>query len=175
MKLASSGAASVRLPCVVIQQQEIDVITADQIKPKEKGKSDFFSWQLYRWAKKRPEAMKIWSSTWNCVSGIDAEKTVLYIGFERDGDWIHARQLRNLCLHGSNLDCWAYGPCHDTRNWVDITDQFWERYFEIGVCAIHGDYAHNWSNGIDTRTCRYCGKTETKQIKPVTTEVWVAV
>lgn len=146
------------------------MITAQQIKPKEKGKSDFFSWQLYRWARKRPQALRIWAGTWNCVNGIDAEKTVLYIGFERDGDWIYARQLRNLCLHGANLDCWAYGPGHDTRNWIDITEQFWQSYLEIGVCAIHGDYAHNWSVVDDKRTCTHCAKTEKKEIKQIETE-----
>src|SRR5690625_1551978 len=113
-----------------MQKLEINMIKAEQIKPKEKGKSDLFSWQLYRWLKKRPHAIKIWAGTWNSVSGIEPEKSVLYIGFERDGDWIHARQLRNLCLHGANLDCWAYGPAHDTRNWADVTNEFWQRYFE---------------------------------------------
>ena len=117
--------------------------------------------------------MRIWEGTWNCVSGIDHGNNVLYIGDERDGGWIHARQLRNLCLHGSNLDRWAYGAAHDTRNWVDITDYFWGKYFEIGVCAIHVDYAHNWVVVGDTRTCSNCGKSEKKEIKVVETEVWV--
>lgn len=148
---------------------------AQQIKPKEKGKSDFFSWALYRWAKKRPHAMRIWAGTWNSVSGIDSEKKVLYIGFDRDGDWIHARQLRNLCLRGAKLDCWAYGPAHDTGNWVDVTSEFFQKYFEIGVCAIHGDYAHEWIIVDDKRTCTHCKKIEKKEITQTESLAWVAV
>jgi hypothetical protein len=152
------------------------MINHQQIKPAANGRSDFFSWQLYRWVKKHPGRLKIWAGTWNSCTGIDREKPVLYIGDDRDGDWIHARQLRNLCTHGANLQAWAYGPPHDTKNWVDATEAFWGDYLKKGVCAIHGDFAHDWDDQGQRRACNYCGAVETKETRTrtVTTEVWVA-
>lgn len=150
------------------------MVTHNEIKPTTKGKSDFFSWQLFRWVRKNPECTKVWAGTWNNCTGVDREKSVLYIGYERDGKWIHARQLTNLCTHGARLDCFAYGTAHDTENWVDVTDAFWSDYMKKGVCAIHGDYAHNWSQEGGRRTCSYCGKTEKRETRMVPTEVWVA-
>lgn len=140
------------------------------IKPKVRGQSDFFSWQLYRWAKKRPHALKIWASTWNNRSGINGNPE-LYIGSDRDHDgWIHGKCLTILCTHGASLDSWAYGP---TANWVDVTESFWSNYMQKGVCAIHGDYAHNWIEEGKTRTCEYCGKAQKQVTKLVEKSEWI--
>ena len=146
----------------------------NEIKPAIRGKSDFYSWQLYRWIKKWPHSTKIWAGTWNSVSGIDKDKKVLYIGDERDGEWIHARLLRNLCSYGENLDRWAYGPGHDTANWEDVTEKFWSEYMRIGVCAIHGDYAHRWETNGDERTCLNCREKEKQKLITVKKLVWEA-
>lgn len=151
--------------------------TADQIKPKVRGQSDFFSWQLYRYMKKyrNPSEHRIWAATWSNCYGVQPDKPSLYIGSDRDGDWIHARQLRNLCLVGQKIERYAYGAPHDTGNWVDVTDAFWGDYLKIGVCAIHGDFAHKWHEEGGLRTCDHCGKKERKQIVMVEKEVWRAV
>lgn len=143
------------------------------IKPKVRGQSDFFSWQLYRWAKKKPYALKIWLGTWNDCTGIDEENPVLYIGSERDGAWIHGKQLKHLCTYGASLDGWAYGASCGTKNWVDVTEAFWIDYMQKGVCAIHGDYAHNWIEEGKTRTCGYCGKTQKQVTKLVEKIEWI--
>lgn len=133
--------------------------TAKSVKPKQRGRADFFSWQLYRFLKKYEDRkIVIWSATWNSVHGV-SEKRSLYIGFERSGEtgeWIAARQLRNLCLAGQKLDVFAYSSCHDTNNWLDVTEWFWGEYLKKGVCAIHGDNAHNFIGG----RCEYCGIQE---------------
>lgn len=157
--------------------EEILTLTADQIKPKVRGKSDFFSWQLYRYMKKysNPSEHRIWAATWSSCYGVQPNKPSLYIGSERDGGWIHARQLRNLCSVGQKIERYAYGAPHDTANWVDVTDAFWGDYLKIGVCAIHGDFAHKWQEEDELRTCDYCGKKERKRIVMVEKEVWQAV
>jgi hypothetical protein len=152
---------------------EIKMIPSpDEIKPKVRGKSDFFSWQLYRYMLKYKSLseQRIWSSTWNSCYGVDREKPSLFIGSERDGCWIHARQLRNLCLSGQKIERYAHGAAHDTKNWTDVTDAFWSDYLKKGVCAIHGDNAHNWSVDGDLRACEYCGKKERRIVstQPVT-------
>lgn len=149
---------------------------AEQVKPKIRGKSDFFSWQLYCYMKKykHPSEFRIWSATWNSCYGVQPEKPSLHIGGERDGQWIHARQLKNLCLVGQKVERYAYGAIHDTANWVDVTDAFWTDYMKKGVCAIHGDYAHKWHEEGSQRKCEYCDKTEKKQIVMVEKEIWQA-
>lgn len=136
------------------------------IKPKLKGKSDKFSWNLYSWVKRNPKHCRIFKGTWNNMAGFDdLGQEWLYIGFkEEDGEFI-GRQLRNVCLKGSTfkMNCFLPGKnFHDVDNWTDITDEFWERYQRIGVCAVHGEKAHNWQEDGDKRTCSYCGKVERK-------------
>jgi hypothetical protein len=149
------------------------MIDSNTIKPKSRGKSDFFSWQLYRWVKKFPNRITIWSATWNCGTGVDHKKRSLYIGDQRDGEWIYARQLRNLCLIGQKLEAYAYYAAHDTANWEDVTDWFWAEYMRIGVCAIHDDYSHNFDERDDERVCRHCGKKEIRITEMVERRKWV--
>lgn len=152
-------------------------VDASTIKPAKSGKADFFSWQLYRWVKAKPHALQIWRGTWNTATGVDHDTPALYIGYmdetESGERWLHGRMLRNLCLHGQKLDGYAYGPGHDTAHWEEITEQWWEQYMQIGVCAIHGDYAHDWDENGDARTCRHCGKRERRTTKLVERTVWV--
>lgn len=148
--------------------------TAEQVKPKIRGKSDFYSWQLYRYMKKfnNPIEFRIWAATWNSCYGVQPDSPSLYIGSERDGIWIHARQLRNLCSVEQKVERYAYGAPHDTANWMDVTDSFWSDYLKKGVCAIHGDYAHKFHENGDLRTCEYCGKKERKQTSMVEIDAW---
>lgn len=149
-------------------------IIANDIKPRVRGQSEFFSWQLYRYVKKYPNAsqQKVWSATWNSTLGLDGKST-MYIGDERHGPWIHARQLRNLCLAGQKIERYAYGSCHDTANWKDITEEFWREYMRIGVCAIHGDNAHRFiETGKDAKTCQNCGAIYVRKSKRITKHYW---
>ena len=140
------------------------MIKASDIRPERRGRSDFYSWQLYRWLRSKPLYRQIWRGTWNSAIGIDRDRPVLYIGHmdtDTPGErWLHGRMLRNLCLHGQDIQSYAYGPGHDTAHWREITDEWWEEYMRIGVCAIHGDYAHAWRVAGDKRTCIRCGKVE---------------
>lgn len=148
---------------------------ASDIKPKVKGQSDFFSWQLYRYMRKYtdPKDQRVFAGTWNSIDGVNPLRPVLYIGQLSKDLWFSGRQLRNLCRHGGSIVRYAYHAGHDTKNWVDVTDAFWSDYMKIGVCAIHGDLAHDWDVSGDERTCRYCGKREIKRIKMVEKEIWV--
>lgn len=152
------------------------MVIASAIKPDQTGRSGFFSWQLYRYVKRHrsDSEQRVWAGTWSPIFGIDRNSPVLYIGCERDGEWIHAVRLRDLCRQGSPITRWAYGPGHDTPRWVDVTDKFWSEYMEKGVCAIHGDAAHKWQQGDNKRRCEYCGKREVLESKMVEQFHWVA-
>lgn len=148
-------------------------INKDDIKPKVKGQSDFFSWQLFRWIRKNPTAFRIYKGTWNSIDGLNADNTALYIGYEREnGGWIIARNLRNLCCVNQDLQSYSYGGCHDTANWIDVTQEFWSDYMKKGVCAIHGDNAHDWTNCESRRVCNHCGKVQESTIIMVPKIVW---
>lgn len=134
---------------------------AQRVKPKIRGKSDFFSWQLYRWLKKFPER--------HHIHEIDG---VLFIGDKPDDGFLHAAKLRQLCLHGAPLQAWAFGQCHGVKRAKEVTQNFWTDYLRIGVCAIHGDFAHNWETNGDERVCVHCKKVERKTIEMRPHEVW---
>ena len=152
------------------------MIDARTIKPRQRGKADFFSWQLYRWIKARPYSFQIWRGTWNSATGIDPDRPVLYIGHMEENTpgeyWFHGRMLKNLCLHGQKIESYAYGPSHDTAHWEDVTEDWWNEYMRIGVCAIHGDSAHAWEEQADTRTCKHCGKKERRTVELVRRTTW---
>jgi len=149
-------------------------IDSKGIKPKVRGESDFFSWQLYRWAKAKPYLCSVFSGTWNSISGVDRDKSVLYIGLMDDDGCFHGKPLRGLSVYRGSLQSLAYGPAHDTANWKDVTEEFWADYLKRGVCAIHGDLAHEWEYTVDgkARSCLWCNKQEHKKTvyKPV--EIW---
>lgn len=152
-------------------------VDVNTIKPAKRGTSDFFSYQLYRWARAKPHAMQIWRGTWNPATGVDRNTPTLYIGHMDKAEsgelWLHGRALRNLCLRGQTLNGYVYGPEHDTAAWEDITEQWWAEYARIGVCAIHGDFAHAWREDDDTRACRHCGKRQRRTTTLVEHSTWV--
>lgn len=153
------------------------VVTAKQIKPKEKNVSDFFSWRLYQWVMKNPDALRIYKGTWNSIDGVDPENPILYIGRDKSSNWLSAVPLSRLCSFSSSRKLVGYSSGHDIDNWEDITDAFWAEYLRIGVCAIHGDNAHKWEvdpENSNARACEYCGTRELKRSKMVKKEYWVA-
>lgn len=160
--------------------------TLEQIRPKVNGKSDFFSWRLFQFMRKHGcRYDKIYASNWNPVLGrmeVDSdpskaiESGYLMIGHMDSHGWFGGRGLRRLCSGPSNgsLMCMSYSEDHGVSEWVDVTDLFWEKYLKIGVCAIHRNFAHEWSHDGDLRTCIYCQKTEKRIIEMVEKERWVS-
>lgn len=126
------------------------------------GAQPFFSEQIYRWLCQRPDSFRVFAGTWNSITGVDREKPVLYIGTmdkdSVDGPWFYGRALHHLGQkeRWEPLDSFAYGPAHDTVGWFEVTERWWKHYLETGLCAIHGDAAHDWN--LDDR-CRRCNKS----------------
>lgn len=148
------------------------MIDKDTIKPKVKAKSDFFSWQLFRWVRKNPHECEIWKGTWNSFTGIDKENPVLYIGIMHDRLDFIGRQLTQLCRMDQNLQSFSLDENFDLENWENITEQFWKEYKRIGVCAIHGDNAHDWEVDGTLRTCNHCHKEEYQKVEMVERKYW---
>lgn len=71
---------------------------------------------------------------------------------------------------------------NDKAEYIDITDEFWKRYEEIGRCLFidhNGWYQDDnntrftYTDGI-TRVCNWCGKRESKRIEEIIKhkEIW---
>lgn len=137
------------------------------IQPEQDGKSDFFNWQLFRWARKNPCFCEVWET----LNGTQ------YIGLSdvdiRDDLWLYGRRLRNLCCYSQSLERCAY-PLPNKS--TDVTEKFWADYMKRGVCAIHGDMEHKWHDaGEGIRRCDYCGKIEHRRIEMRPVEIWEGV
>ena len=140
-------------------------IDAEEYKPKVRGRADFFSWQLYKWLKKKPYYCRVYKGAWNVISGHDPDNPWLYIGLINDG-YFSGNLLRRICRHGQRLESWAYcSKTHRVDEWEDVTEWFFSEYEKKGVCAIHGDFAHKWQPlNSNQRICEYCKKVETSSV-----------
>ena len=151
------------------------MIDIKKFKPKVKGKSDKFSWNLYKWLKANPNHYRIYKSTWCPVMGIVEKPDRYYIGY-RDGQskWVSAIMLMRVCC-GQKQSA-AYGGAHGTDDWIDITDEFYKEYEEKGVCAIPDYNNHNWENhGLTKRKCLNCGRVEKRETVRISQKVWKEV
>jgi hypothetical protein len=147
-------------------------INLNDIKPEKKGVADFYSWGLYAWLKKRPNAFSIFASTLIDENGNEVDKPVLYIGSKDSYGDIMGAPLRQVCSTAKMPEIYWLSQSRPSNKWEDITDDFYKQYMEIGVCSIHHDLVHKWVESKDgqTRTCQYCDKRETKQVEIVKVE-----
>lgn len=138
----------------------------EEFRPKIKGISDFFSWNLYRWMKNHKECTTVYAK--------DADLTYLWIGYkypDEEGTFTGV-SLRSICNTGINpsIGCYAF---NDGSDWGNINKHFWSEYRRIGVCAIWGDRAHKWHKiNDDHRICEYCKKAQIRRIEMVPKEIW---
>ena len=163
---------------------------AFSFKPKEKGKSDKYSWRMYQRALKNGR-QSVYLMAWNSINGYSkpdismlkdgfVSANMLAVGnfdFCGDGrDWFHGATVRQICTEGAARHDWAFGPGHHTNEWVDVTDWFWSSYEKVGMCLFF-KHQHIWvSINRNAKKCDYCGKHIRREIKKVQTikrvEVW---
>ena len=144
-----------------------------EIKPKERRKSDFFSWNLYEWFRVNPDLVRVYQTNWNQINGYKGgiKRGRIMIGaLEVDG-WFTGRQI----VRASGLvsgQAFAFPP-KKKDVYIDITDKFWKRYLRIGVCAL-SDYRHDFEEITETsRACRNCRRKEVRETKMVPRHTWV--
>lgn len=138
------------------------MINKESIRPKADNTSDFFSWQLFRWIRKHKDLYRIWET--------GDEYHPLVIGDIYYGDdAVSGTHLKTLCFKDRQLTVYSF-CMFDGTEWTEITDKFWSDYMDRGVCAIHGDNAHQWITRESTRRCEYCNKHERQVV--VENKVW---
>lgn len=152
---------------------------ANSIKPKANDGSDKFSARLYRRALKRGReniyisSLNIWGERVApdlaaLKAGDNSQKMRLMIGTMYSDGWFHGVGLRTAAYDGKTTERFAYGPNHDTANWLDITDWFWKEYLAIGRCLIWGSTAHRWIRiNANSRKCAHCGKHQRRTVKTI--------
>lgn len=159
------------------------------VKPKIKGESDKYSWNLWRWLNKYKWHRNVYfritedSPEFN-INNIKASD--LYIG-TMDSTGLSGNRLGTILGKGIGKDdCFAFHPIAGWRNdeFIDITDIFWKEYINIGRC-LFTEHSGVWIRGDEdrfsytnnTRKCNWCGKWQHKEIikevKIKRHEVWV--
>lgn len=148
----------------------------ESIMTKEKGISNKYSWNLYRylknfigkevWAYKAPNG-RIFLAIFKKPEGI---------GHDNYGNFVNTIQTTDVKVRVSYYS-WAN---EDFSSYTEITNTFFEEYKQKGRCAI--DKAHDgWLEGAkrrfteidsETRKCNWCGAILKKKTRLVEQTYW---
>lgn len=145
-----------------------------RIKPKNKGVSDKYSWNLYKFLNKMLKVEKFATEDtvrfyWNTYSRWDGEHLPFngHIDFGRQGiisttDNKNTGYLLDAVLREGRSELYAIPLAW--QNTIDITDWFFDTYEKIGRCIFDSDH-NGWMQHTDarytyvnnTRKCNWCG------------------
>lgn len=172
----------------------------NDIKPKARGKSDKFSWNLYRFLEKNYK-----KSTFHFYHIVDQEDYVngevvnkkvpfdindaktmdIWVGNEReDGLFMYGNRLWTITSGSKERFTEFANPWLRNKEYIDVTDEFIKAYLRIGRCLftrhsnrwIEGDEARFTYINKNSRRCNWCGRYQTRRIKKIQTikrsETW---
>lgn len=148
------------------------------VKPKVKGQSDKYSWNIYAWLNKHN---KIYNNRIYYVE--NKEFDIENVSFDKiifgekinDGEIIG--NTLNMIIHkgikGESSFCMMKSLGWFNDDILDITDVFMSEYIKLGRCYLfgHGDswlaYDEDRYTKINknSRRCNWCGKHETRFIE----------
>lgn len=164
-----------------------------KIKPKLKGESDKYSWNLYKFLNKISKDKYINNQLriyWNHHSRWDGAhlpfvgelSNTMQLIISPYGDR-GSGYFMNTILHKGN--CELFSLCvWKHEDLLDITDWFFDTYEKIGRCIFDPEH-YKWMLGTEnrftyvnnTRRCNWCGQWQHKEIVKKTRierrEVWV--
>lgn len=152
---------------------------AKSIKPKKNDGSDKFLNRLYKRALRRGReqvfisTLDIWGEKVTpdlaaLKKGSSTQQRLLMIGSMGSDGWFSGNNLREATRDGATTESFAYGPAHDTKNWLEITDCFWKTYLEIGRCLVWSNSGHRWRTiNANSRKCVHCGIHQRRTVKTV--------
>lgn len=153
-------------------------------------KSPAFSPNLYRWMRRQAHFYQdggVADGVYRVMPRTRAAdmfgEGTLFIGFPMNGhlgdtDFLGARLMGVLC-QGSREIRWAYPSLAQD---VEQIGDFWDRYLEVGRCAIDPDHEEHFSCGTrfavsgNERVCLWCGHRQHRVMteKVVLAEAWVS-
>lgn len=121
--------------------------------------------QKYAKGKGKNYCVQVVREAWNNIDGhCEMKDGRLLIGFFDDTGYFCGPDLNQVRC--GNFNTWAFMPI----NYEDVTYWFMKEYSEKGMC-FDGDSNHEFEADKDTRTCKHCGKTQTRKTKMVE-KVW---
>lgn len=149
-------------------------LTAKEFDPKD---GNFYSKGLFQWLRKNKRYNKIYMATWNSFNGHYPHNQVMMIGRICDDGWFIGNRLKSVCRARGDRTAFAFGSKEfHIHEWVDVTDDFIDKYKVKGLCHIHGDYAHDFEDlSDDAKRCKRCGdvfKAERTEVVSIKTE-WI--
>lgn len=159
------------------------------IKPKIKGESDKYSWNLYRWLYKYRKYANygvyyIGKEEFN-IEKLRLDKIIIgqkHSDIEMTGNLLS--QIINKGAYHSDSNCFLNSLGWNTVNAIDITELFFKNYILKGRCFLYGHsgvWLKNYNKKFTTinkhsRKCNWCGLHETRFIETKKTierkEVW---
>lgn len=169
-----------------------------QCKPKEKGKSDKYSWNLYRYFERNPEMCKVhyhnytdkynektreFEKVFKAFDVKDFNVRNIMVSYKNKYDnAMHGKYVTTIC--GDSKDRYQNVCLLSHKDeWEDITEIFWESYIKYGRCFLFGHDAwltneeDRFTYVNNTRKCNWCGKwqrlTIEKQVKITRKRVWI--
>lgn len=158
-------------------------IKAKDFKPEVKGKSDKFSWNLYRLLKEWEDDVSVIRVGWNFLNGrCSLDRGQLYVCRNpKDGDFLHGNEINHIMGQGPSKAHVAIGMMGKTpwwsHEWEDVTEWFFREYEAKGRCLIAPNWSHEWIEiNANARKCKHCGKHEKRAVYTRRTakrvEVW---
>jgi phenylpropionate dioxygenase-like ring-hydroxylating dioxygenase large terminal subunit len=197
---------------VIINSCDNYRLDLNMIKPRNIKKSDKYSKQIYQYIKKNPGKDRVYYiSSQDIYNNESKDFELKDIPFDIDNInarylWIGSKPVRNEYTEGDKVTGyidWLYGnslstitspsrekytvfanPWNNKKTVIDVTEQFWEKYIEIGRC-IYGNHPYGLQDDeerytyIDdkNRRCDWCGKEEHLETKTVTytRDEWVQI
>lgn len=175
---------------IELQNYKIDI---EKIKPKNIKKSDKYSKAIYKYLKNNPQYRRVWfnEASYDCeldepilisfdVNNIKLSK--LYFGLPDFGttNCIEGKCINNLIREGRGSQETYYYIAEKHSHFVEVTEEFFEKYIEIGRCIYgHQFYLNDDENRytyIDNthRVCNWCGKKQHEEVITYTYEnkIW---
>lgn len=156
-----------------------------EVKPAVAGRSDKYSWNLYRWLRKQSK-----DRWWPHIGVYRPPATEpcrrLIVGYRppSEGGWIYGSYMNSVLCSGTK-EIYAFAPPTLLATYDDITAEFWADYLRIGRCIFDpnhtwgmiGDEARFSSLSPSKRRCNWCGATmhrhTRREVKTV--ETWSLV
>ncbi len=164
------------------------MIKANEIKPKVRGESDKYSWNLYKFINKVRYCNKVivdiesWQRDEGEPFDIRRIKECGYLKRQhvfivREGYFQSGKKLASILSGVPPLhQTFYYGWLQNDRI-LDITEVFWDEYKRRGRCLFFAHEEH-FIKGIESRyiqinkhsrKCRWCGHIQTRSIKTIKT------
>ena len=174
---------------------ELDLMA---IKPKNIKKSDKYSKQLYNYLKKNTGYRQVFyiqtQEVYNKETEEWEEKEIpfdindfrldkIWIGYIRretyeEGyiDWMYGNSLRTIVSDSKEKYTTFANPWNNKKTVVDVTEEFWNKYIEIGRCIYDHHY---WLRDEEQRytyldpyhrRCNWCGQEQHEETVTYTTE-----